>query len=60
MPEKKYLKESIKLGERELTVETGRVDFLLADPLLARHASPARVWPTDKSDHDAVLADLEW
>src|SRR5215212_54760 len=25
MPEKKYLKESIKLGERELTVETGRV-----------------------------------
>src|SRR3954453_11856484 len=25
MPEKKYLKESIKLGDRELTVETGRV-----------------------------------
>ena len=25
MPEKKYLKESIKLGERELTIETGRV-----------------------------------
>ena len=25
MPEKKYLNESIKLGERELTVETGRV-----------------------------------
>ncbi len=25
MPEKKYLKESIKLGERELTVESGRV-----------------------------------
>src|SRR5829696_1445252 len=25
MPEKKYLKESIKLGERDLTVETGRV-----------------------------------
>ncbi|HYE64493.1 MAG TPA: polyribonucleotide nucleotidyltransferase [Pyrinomonadaceae bacterium] len=25
MPAKKYLKESIKLGERELTVETGRV-----------------------------------
>src|SRR5919112_1004123 len=25
MPEKKYLKESIKLGERELTVETGRL-----------------------------------
>src|ERR671910_733551 len=25
MPEKKYLKESIKLGEKELTVETGRL-----------------------------------
>ena len=25
MPEKKYLKESIKLGEKELTVESGRV-----------------------------------
>src|SRR3954449_11341394 len=25
MPEKKYLKESIKLGDRELTVETGRL-----------------------------------
>src|SRR6266705_2101433 len=25
MPVKKYLKESIKLGDRELTVETGRV-----------------------------------
>ena len=25
MSEKKYLKESIKLGEKELTVETGRV-----------------------------------
>ena len=25
MPVKKYLKESIKLGDRELTVETGRI-----------------------------------
>ena len=25
MSEKKYLKESIKLGEKELTVESGRV-----------------------------------
>ena len=25
MPEKKYLKESIKLGDKELTVETGRL-----------------------------------
>ncbi len=42
------------------TVETGRVDYLLADPALARRASPARVWPTDKSDHHALLTDLEW
>ena len=42
------------------TVETGRVDYLLADPPLARLASPARVWTTDKSDHHAVLADLAW
>ena len=42
------------------TVGTGRVDYLLADGPLARLASPARVWPTDKSDHHAVLADLNW
>jgi endonuclease/exonuclease/phosphatase family metal-dependent hydrolase len=42
------------------TVGTGRVDYLLADDPLARLASPARVWPTDKSDHHAVLADLDW
>jgi endonuclease/exonuclease/phosphatase family metal-dependent hydrolase len=42
------------------TVSTGRVDYVLADAPLARLASPARVWPTDKSDHHAVLADLEW
>ena len=39
---------------------TGRIDYLLADAPLARLASPARVWPTDKSDHHAILADLEW
>jgi endonuclease/exonuclease/phosphatase family metal-dependent hydrolase len=42
------------------TVSTGRVDYLLADPPMARLASPARVWTTDKSDHHAVLADLAW
>ena len=42
------------------TVGTGRVDYLLADPPLARIASTARVWATDKSDHHAVLADLAW
>jgi endonuclease/exonuclease/phosphatase family metal-dependent hydrolase len=42
------------------TVSTGRVDYLLADAPLAERASTARVWTTDKSDHHAVLADLEW
>jgi endonuclease/exonuclease/phosphatase family metal-dependent hydrolase len=42
------------------TVGTGRVDYLLADPPLARLASPPRVWTTDKSDHHAVLVDLAW
>jgi endonuclease/exonuclease/phosphatase family metal-dependent hydrolase len=42
------------------TLSTGRVDYVLADAPLARLLSPARVWPTDKSDHHALLADLEW
>jgi endonuclease/exonuclease/phosphatase family metal-dependent hydrolase len=42
------------------TVGTGRVDYLLADTPLAGRASTARVWTTDKSDHHAVLAELEW
>ncbi len=42
------------------TFDTGRIDYLLADGPLARLASIARVWPTDKSDHHAVLADFEW
>ena len=42
------------------TARSGRIDYLLADGPLARLMSAARVWPTDKSDHDAVLADLEW
>ena len=37
-----------------------RIDYLLADGLLASRASSARVWPTDKSDHHAMMADLEW
>jgi endonuclease/exonuclease/phosphatase family metal-dependent hydrolase len=37
-----------------------RVDYLLADGPLARRTTNPRVWSTDKSDHDAVLVDLEW
>ena len=42
------------------TADSGRIDYLLADGPLARLTSTARVWPTDKSDHNAVLADFEW
>jgi endonuclease/exonuclease/phosphatase family metal-dependent hydrolase len=42
------------------TAGGGRVDYLLVDKQLARIASPARVWPTDKSDHHALLTELEW
>lgn len=51
----------VDLGaERNGFADTGRIDYLLADSPLARLMSTARVWPTDKSDHDAVPADLEW
>jgi endonuclease/exonuclease/phosphatase family metal-dependent hydrolase len=44
----------------EDTVETGRVDYILADPMLAPLISNARVRHTDRSDHHAVVADLTW
>ena len=47
-------------ADSPFTVSVGRVDYLLADPPLARLSSPPRVWTTDKSDHHAVLADLAW
>lgn len=42
------------------TSDWGRIDYVFADPQLARHASAVRVWPTDKSDHHAVLVELDW
>ena len=42
------------------TANEGRIDYLLADGPLARRASAVRVWRTDKSDHNAVLVDLQW
>jgi endonuclease/exonuclease/phosphatase family metal-dependent hydrolase len=44
----------------ERTGGGGRIDYVLADRPLAGRSSPARAWPTDKSDHSAVLADLNW
>jgi endonuclease/exonuclease/phosphatase family metal-dependent hydrolase len=42
------------------TSDAGRIDYVFADGPLLPHASAARVWQTDKSDHDAVLTDLRW
>jgi len=47
-------------GGNAHTTGSGRIDYLLADGPMARLASSVRVWPTDKSDHHAVVADLEW
>jgi endonuclease/exonuclease/phosphatase family metal-dependent hydrolase len=51
----------VDLGVESLkTTNNGRIDYVLADDRMARIASTARVWPTERSDHHAVLVDLEW
>lgn len=52
----------VDMGAREPddTAGSGRIDYLLADSPLARAMSATTVWPTDKSDHHAILADLDW
>jgi endonuclease/exonuclease/phosphatase (EEP) superfamily protein YafD len=47
-------------GQNVATVGEGRFDYILADGPLAGLTSRARVWTTDKSDHNAVMADLQW
>jgi endonuclease/exonuclease/phosphatase family metal-dependent hydrolase len=42
------------------TADNGRIDYILADRPLSRRAASVRVWPTDKSDHNAVSVDLAW
>jgi endonuclease/exonuclease/phosphatase family metal-dependent hydrolase len=42
------------------TADGGRIDYLLADRAMAPRTSKVRVWRTDKSDHHAVLVDVEW
>jgi endonuclease/exonuclease/phosphatase family metal-dependent hydrolase len=39
---------------------TAAIDYLLVDARLAARTSAARVWLTDKSDHHALLVDLDW
>ena len=47
-------------GANLTTAGGSRIDYLLASGPFARLLTPARVWPTDKSDHYAVLTDLQW
>jgi endonuclease/exonuclease/phosphatase family metal-dependent hydrolase len=42
----------------ESTTTSGRIDYVLAGGPLARLAWTVRVWPTDKSDHYAVVAEF--
>jgi endonuclease/exonuclease/phosphatase family metal-dependent hydrolase len=42
------------------TAGGGRIDYLLADGLLAKRVKSTRVWPTRKSDHHAVVTEFEW
>jgi endonuclease/exonuclease/phosphatase family metal-dependent hydrolase len=48
------------VGIEDETNIRGRIDFALADHPLARLASNPRIWPTAKSDHNAMLVDLRW
>ena len=52
----------VDLGaERNLnTAGSGRIDYLFVDAPLARVASGTQVWTTRKSDHHALIADLDW
>jgi endonuclease/exonuclease/phosphatase family metal-dependent hydrolase len=47
-------------GADERTTRNGRIDYLMADGPLAGLAGAARVWPTERSDHHAVVVDLRW
>jgi endonuclease/exonuclease/phosphatase family metal-dependent hydrolase len=52
----------IDLGEHDnaKTIDGERVDYLMADSPLATQMVGAHVWPTVKSDHNAVIVDLDW
>ena len=47
-------------GHGEDAAAGGRIDYLLVDAPLARQTLTARVWTTGNSDHDALLAELDW
>lgn len=42
------------------TTDGGRIDYLLVDRSLLPVSPVVRVFPTEKSDHRAVVADLNW
>jgi len=47
-------------GTSEFTTSGGRIDLLLADRVFASHFAGLHVWPTSKSDHNAVVAEFDW
>ena len=40
--------------------DLSRIDYVFADMPLAAGATAARIWQTNKSDHNAVVVDLKW
>ncbi len=44
----------------ESTSAGGRIDYIFAGGPLRRFPWNVRVWPTKSSDHQAVVADVEW
>ncbi|MBI4264350.1 MAG: endonuclease/exonuclease/phosphatase family protein [Acidobacteria bacterium] len=49
------------VAEHDSNTASGwRIDYVLVDAPLASLTSAAQVWPTDHSDHPALLADLAW
>lgn len=42
------------------TAGGGRIDYVLLDPPLAKRVRSTQVWPTRKSDHHALITELEW
>lgn len=47
-------------ADSEKTTAGGRIDFILADRITATRMSRPRVWQTDRSDHHALIADVDW
>ena len=47
------------VARHETNASTMRIDYVLADAPLASLTSTARVWRTDRSDHNAVIVEID-